>query len=233
VRTRLTILSLLVGLLTGLMAFPAAAAVDGNAEAQFVAKVNAERAAVGLPSLSVAGDLVDVARRHSARMAAGNNLHHNPNLGSEVSGWQKVGENVGRGPSVDAIHTAFMNSSSHRANIVGADWTQIGIGVEVSGGVVWVTQVFRKPTAAAAEPAPEPEPAPAPAPAPAPVDPAPAPAAPADPAPAAPANDVTPDATPSPSGTPTIGGTVDRALVLLARVEAGAQGVSVQELLED
>lgn len=155
--------SLLVGLT--LPTTPAHAAVDAGAESQFVAAVNQARSAQGLPSLQVAGDLTSVARQHSARMADGDNLHHNPNLGSQVTNWQKVGENVGTGPSVDSIHSAFMNSASHRANILGSDWTQVGVGVEVRGDTIWVTQVFRQPQGAS-QPAPEPESTPAPQPAP-------------------------------------------------------------------
>lgn len=151
---------LLVSLLAGLMTpVTAHAAVDSGAESQFVAAVNQERAARGLPALQVASDLTSVARSHSARMAGGDNLHHNPNLGSAVSNWQKVGENVGVGPSVSSIHSAFMNSPSHRANILGADWVQVGIGVEVRGDSIWVTQVFRLPMGAS-QPAPAPEPEP-------------------------------------------------------------------------
>jgi hypothetical protein len=139
----------------------------------FVARINAERANAGLPALAVAGDLADVARRHTERMAAENRLYHNPNLGSEVSNWQRLTENVGRGGSVANLHTAFMSSASHRANILDAQVTQVGVGVVVAGDTMWVTQVFRLPQSA-------------PAPAPAPPAPAPSPAAPAPPAPAPP-----------------------------------------------
>jgi hypothetical protein len=148
------VLALLVTLLPS--PAPAHAGVDGGAEGQFVARVNEARASAGLPALQVAGDLTAVARRHSERMASQQSLHHNPNLGSDVSGWQKVGENVGRGPSVGAIHDAFMASASHRANILGGDWTEVGVGVVVRDGELWVTQVFRLPAGSAPEPEPEP-----------------------------------------------------------------------------
>ena len=151
---------LLVSLLAALVTpMTAHAAVDGSAESQFVAAINQERAARGLPALQVAGDLTSVARSHSARMASSGNLHHNPNLGSHVGNWQKVGENVGVGPSVSSIHSAFMNSASHRANILGSDWVQVGVGVEVRGDSIWVTEVFRLPMGSS-QPAPEPDPEP-------------------------------------------------------------------------
>ncbi|MCA1711866.1 MAG: CAP domain-containing protein, partial [Actinobacteria bacterium] len=177
-------------LAVGLLAAPAAA--DAGMEATLTANVNAARAAAGLPSLSVSGDLVAVARAHSAEMAAAGSLYHNPNLASEVTGWSSLGENVGVSPSIASVFDAFMASPSHRENILRSVYTQTGVGVVVDGsGRVWVTQVFRTPLAAAPAPAPAPElevteePAPAPAteepatatePAPAPATQAPAPA---------------------------------------------------------
>lgn len=161
------VITLVASFLAMLVPTSAEAAVDGSAESQFVALLNQERAARGLPKLAVASDLVSVARKHSARMASSGELYHNPNLGSDVSGWQKVGENVGRGPSVSTIHDAFMNSSGHRANILDGDWTEVGVGVEVVDGRVWVTEVFRQPQSAPAEEpkeAPKKQAAPAPAP---------------------------------------------------------------------
>jgi len=163
-RVRLTVGALVVALVAALL--PAAitpAFADSGMESQFVSAANSERAAKGLPALEVAGDLTSVARSHSRVMADASNLHHNPNLGSAVSGWQKVGENVGRGPTVSAIHSALMDSSGHRRNILDSEWTQIGVGVVLDGGgQVWVTQVFRKPVGAAPKPEPEPEPEPEP-----------------------------------------------------------------------
>lgn len=145
-----------------LLPVPTAAHADAGLESQFVSALNAARASQGLPALAIAGDLTSVARSHSRVMADTNHLHHNPDLGAAVSGWRKVGENVGRGPSVSSIHEALMNSPGHRRNILDADWTQLGMGVVVKDGQLWVTQVFRTPANAAPAPAPAPEPEPAP-----------------------------------------------------------------------
>ena len=139
--------ALLVG---GLAATSAGAAGDSNA-ASFVSKANAARQSRGMRAYVVKSDLAAVATRHSQRMASKNSLYHNPNLGSEVSGWQIVGENVGSGGSVDSIHQALMDSPTHRANILSREFTEIGVGtVTDSRGVIWVTQVFRLPAQAAA-----------------------------------------------------------------------------------
>lgn len=144
-QTRLPVVAMLVALLAGLFAAPAAAGVDVDAEARLVAAMNADRAAAGLAPLQVATDLTAVARAHAARMADAADLHHNPDLPGEVAGWQRLGENVGRGPDVDAIHAALMASPSHRANLLDDDFGQIGVGVEHRDGRYWVAQVFRLP----------------------------------------------------------------------------------------
>jgi uncharacterized protein YkwD len=117
-----------------------------SVEADFVSRVNHERTSRGLAPLRVSSDLVTVARNHSRRMGDANHLHHNPNFGSEVTSWRKVGENVGRGPSVSSLHTAFMNSPSHRNNLLDPAWTEVGIGVKVVDGRIWVTQLLRLPS---------------------------------------------------------------------------------------
>jgi hypothetical protein len=152
-RTPLVVALVLGLLLAPLASVTPAALADSGMEAQAVSQINAERTSRGLPALSTSGDLTSVARSWSATMADQNKLYHNPNLGSQVSGWQKVGENVGRGPSVGAIHSGFMASDGHRKNILDPAYTQVGVGVVVKDGTVWVTQVFRQP-AGQSKPAP-------------------------------------------------------------------------------
>lgn len=207
---------------------PAHAGADAGAESEFVQAINRERASQGLPALSVSGDLVSVARRHSVRMADDGGIYHNSNLPNEVSGWQKLGENVGRGPSVSAIHSGFMSSSSHRANILDSEFTQVGVGVEKRGAEIWVTQVFRRPSGASSQPEPEPEPEPAPEPEPEPEPQATSQAASSsapsgDPAPAA-EPETTPESTPEPvvasEPLPPVDPEVDRLLATMTRVAA-------------
>lgn len=141
---------------------PALAATDTAAEADLVARVNAERNARGLPALQVRGDLRDVARRQAVRMADRGRMSHNPNLGSEVCCWRKVGENVGYGSDTGTIHRTMMGSSSHRTNILDPDFTEIGVGVERRGDTIWVSEVFRQPEGAPQPPPPPPQPEPEP-----------------------------------------------------------------------
>jgi hypothetical protein len=153
----------------GVTAGTTEAAVAPDLEAAMTARVAAERQAMGRPALAVEGDLVDVARSHSAAMAAQSRLFHNPSLGQQVQGWLLVGENVGLGQTVDQVHAALMASTHHREELLDPRFTGIGIGVVQSGGSLWVTEVFRQ---RAGDAAPAAAPAPAPA-APAPPPPAP------------------------------------------------------------
>jgi len=141
-----TVLTTVAGTLTAIVLPTAALASNSSMEAQFVSKMNAAREANGLRPYTVSSDLISVARQHSDAMASKGQLYHNPSLTSEVQNWQAVGENVGEGPTVSDIHTAFMNSPEHRANILDHDYTQVGVGVTVDkNGQIWVTEDFRQP----------------------------------------------------------------------------------------
>ena len=199
---RRVLVALVVGFGVVLVGFgPLSAASGASATvADAIALVHASR---GTTDLGERSDLDAVAQRHAERMAAENRLYHNPSLGREVTGYELVGENVGVGPELGPIHQAFMESPSHRANILDTRFTEIGIGLATGAdGALWIVQVFRQPIVVAAAPAPAPAPAAAPAPAPAPAA---APAA--APAPvAAPAAPVAPvaveAATPAPVAAP-------------------------------
>lgn len=189
----------------GPLGAPAGAAVDPAAEQRFVALLNQERAAAGVPAVRVATDLTAAARRHSDRMADAQSLHHSPDLGGSVQGWQKLGENVGRGPTVASIHQALVASPGHRRNMLDSDFTQVGVGVEFRDDTVWVTQIFRTPAPAPAPATTSPEPRPAPA-----------PQATTAPAPAAPAARPATAAPPAPPATPSWG---RRGPVMLRRLQ--------------
>ncbi len=123
-----------------------AAAPSPGLEDEFVAHIARERASAGVPRYALAADLVDVARNHAEKMAREQRLHHNDQLGNQVQNWEAVGENVGKGGTVDDIHRAFMESSSHRSEILSTRFTQVGVGVVERDGVMWVVEVFRLPS---------------------------------------------------------------------------------------
>ena len=122
------------------MAVPALAGPEGT----LVSKINSSRAANGLAPLETYWDLTDDARLQSARMMDQGAISHNPSLASVTGVWQKLGENVGMGVDLNALHSAFMNSPAHRNNILG-DYNYVGVGVKTdAAGVNWVTVVFMK-----------------------------------------------------------------------------------------
>lgn len=192
---RKTILLLLVGLVLALVDPGGARAAE-----DLVAMTNADRAGRGLGALTPVADLQEFAQWRADEMMRAAKLWHSADLGSQLSNWQRLGENVGRGPTLTDIQTSFMASPSHRDNIVLPQFTQIGVGVTSDGGeYVYVAVVFRQPIGAAAAPAPRQAAAPAPAPA----RPAPKPVArPAAPKPAPTTTTTTPPPPPPPAPEP-------------------------------
>jgi hypothetical protein len=137
--------TLVAGILT-ISAGIAFASTAGD-ESQFVSLINHERTSRGLHTLVVKSDLVSVARKKSAQMAAKGTIWHDSSTWNSVSGWQAYGENVGMGPSnvsdpVGNLHTAFMNSPEHRQNILYKTFNQVGIGVVIKDNTMYVTEIF-------------------------------------------------------------------------------------------
>jgi hypothetical protein len=122
---------------------PASASPAGD-ESCFLSAINAARTAAGAAPLSVQGDLLRIARSWSQTMATAGQLFHDPNLSKLApSSWLTLGENVGTGPTCDAIAQAFMNSPEHRRNILDPAFTTVGVGVvDSADGTVWVTEDF-------------------------------------------------------------------------------------------
>ena len=139
-------------LLGWLMIFALVAPVPAGAspanESDFVGRINATRASVGLPPLAVDAQLTSLARGWAVQMrdgvcGEGAHICHAPSLSSGVShSWQKLGENVGTGPSVGDVMPAFIASPSHYANIVDPSFTHIGVGVVWDGNRLYTTHRF-------------------------------------------------------------------------------------------
>src|SRR5205814_3567859 len=144
----------------------------GTDEVDFWNRTNDARAQNGLGPLQWDEDAANVARGWSSNMAATQTLAHNPNLVGDISNavtndWTRIGENVGYGPTVSSLQTAFMNSPGHRANVLG-DFNRVGIGVVRDGrGTIWVTLDFvLGPTLQGGQPQAAPPPPPPPPPTP-------------------------------------------------------------------
>jgi uncharacterized protein YkwD len=105
-------------------------------------KTNSARSNHGVRRLSLDPQISHVAKRHSRSMASKYTLYHNASLGSQVTRWRMLGENVGYAGSVKKVHRAFMNSAGHRANILKPRYRHMGVGVVRKGGRIWATVVF-------------------------------------------------------------------------------------------
>lgn len=114
------------------------------AEKGFAQKMNAERKAKGLGTMKLDPELSKAAMVHTNEMARSATLVHSTNtqLSKRVTNWVTLGENVGVGAAVDSLHTAFMNSPAHRANIMLAKFNNVGVGTKSADGRLWVTVIF-------------------------------------------------------------------------------------------
>ena len=139
-------LSLLLVAALAVIGLGVAASADSGTEAEFLAKINASRASAGLAPLAANGSLTSYARTHTAAMMDAGDIFHSSSaqLGAAGgTGWDRMGENVGKGQNPSTLHEAFMNSSGHRANILG-DYNYVGIGTGSKDGYLYVTVIFMK-----------------------------------------------------------------------------------------
>lgn len=111
--------------------------------------VNAKRALYGLDALELDWQLSRVARYKSQDMHDKNYFSHtSPTYGSPFDmindfgiSFKSAGENIAKGQKTPSeVVEAWMNSSGHRANILNASFTKIGVGY-VADGNYW-TQMF-------------------------------------------------------------------------------------------
>jgi uncharacterized protein YkwD len=122
---------------------PNAAMTPAQVALAFEWAIDVERSAHGLPHLQV--DFVESvsALNWSSLMAMTGTLAEDPSTRASIAAydpaWQAFGENVGVGPTPEAIEAALMASPPHRANILG-NFTHMGVGAVIANGTVWLTE---------------------------------------------------------------------------------------------
>ncbi len=131
-------------------------AAAGKLERRVFAMLNSERNSQGLPPLEWSDDVAAVARLHSHNMAEEKFFSHRGSDGSMVDdradrlglgAWRTIGENIAymRGyedPAALAVEK-WMQSSSHRKNLLGTTWKESAVGVVITAdGTHYLTQVF-------------------------------------------------------------------------------------------
>ncbi|MDR7866113.1 MAG: CAP domain-containing protein [Sporomusaceae bacterium] len=120
-------------------------------EEQAVELLNADRSAQGLPPLRVNLTVAALAREYAQDMIDRRYFSHVSPEGETFTdrlarygvAFRSAGENLGMHGSVAAAERMLMNSPAHRANILGKDFAEVGIGVRTAAdGSVFVVQVF-------------------------------------------------------------------------------------------
>ena len=131
---------------------PAVAA--SSDEMRLLALTNQLRAANGLPALTINEQVTSAAQRWASTLADRGVISHNASLPGQVTGWKDLGENVGVGGTVDAVHDGFVASPTHRANIMDPAFTEVGFGIVRPDARIFVVVVFMQPVARGAQPVP-------------------------------------------------------------------------------
>jgi uncharacterized protein YkwD len=119
-------------------------------------QINEKRAEIGVGPIRWSDEVAKIARAHSENMATFNFFSHRGRDGKMVddradsfgmSRWTALGENIAfnRG-FADPIAVAvekWMESPSHRENLLNGRWKESGIGIAVApNGTYYLTQVF-------------------------------------------------------------------------------------------
>uniref|UniRef100_UPI002F3F30D3 CAP domain-containing protein n=1 Tax=Intestinibacter sp. TaxID=1965304 RepID=UPI002F3F30D3 len=114
--------------------------------------VNKERKSNGLKPLTLNKELSNVATIKSQDMInKGYFDHTSPTYGSPFDmmksfgiSYKAAGENIAKGQKTPSeVMNSWMNSSGHRANILSANFTELGVGIaKDSKGTIYWTQMF-------------------------------------------------------------------------------------------
>ncbi len=121
-------------------------------EQEVIRLVNEIRTQNGLKTLTYDWELSRVARIKSQDMKDNRYFAHNsPVYGTPFQmmtnfgiSYRSAGENIAKGYATpQAVVNGWMNSSGHRANILNANFSHIGVGY-VTGGHYWTQMFIRK-----------------------------------------------------------------------------------------
>ena len=124
-----------------------------NIAAASASLVNQARGSAALNGLVFDPALCEVAQQYSEKMRNEGTMSHVGSDGSTVAQrlaaygvhYTMAGENLATvqgGDPAQAAHKGFMGSASHRANILEARFTAVGVGVATDGESYWLTQIY-------------------------------------------------------------------------------------------
>lgn len=113
--------------------------------------INEDRKANGLDELPLDETLCALARIKACDMKENKYFaHQSPTFGKAADmlrrfgySFRSVGENIAHHATVLKSEAAFMSSTGHRANILGSQWSKVGVGVCLDdSGYVYLVQLF-------------------------------------------------------------------------------------------
>jgi len=122
-----------------------------------IARINQIRQENGVAPLAVDATLTQLAEQYSQKMKADNFFAHEDNQGKRI--WDraasvgytyiKIGENLakvdGNKDIVEYAVQGWLNSPTHRANLLDPEFTETGIGVAKTGDIIYFTHIFGEP----------------------------------------------------------------------------------------
>ena len=121
---------------------------SGSPADAVVGAINADRGAAGMGPVAVDLQLGMSAQAWADHLAATGTLVHRDmgTLIGQLGGFRALGENLlmaGSATSADSLEDMWMASPGHRANILGASYTDVGVGTAPDGrGRVFVVALF-------------------------------------------------------------------------------------------
>lgn len=133
---------------------------------EMFSRTNAARRAAGLIDLTRSDRLMQAAGLQARQMASAGRMSHElpdaayPTLASRLAhvayAVREAGENIAEGyRQGDDVVAGWLTSSGHRANILGAGYTELGTGVaRARDGRRYFVQVFARPVPVHPSPAP-------------------------------------------------------------------------------
>ena len=140
---------------------PKGAQYRPDLEAELVSLLNAYRAEKGKAPVTADAAFTDAARAHAADMMVNNFMGHSSSTGmsfqgrmaafvGDVTKYPSIGENAARettgSGSLDAktraLFQQWVDSGSHRRNMVNRSFAFVSTGVIERGGDIWAVQIF-------------------------------------------------------------------------------------------
>ncbi len=106
-------------------------------------QINASRSSNHRGGLAMNRQLAAKAQSWAQHLAAIGHLVHSNLVAGVPAGWEAIAENVGYHTSLGSMHQLFLESSGHRANILGP-YSHVGTGVAHRGHWVYVVHVFMR-----------------------------------------------------------------------------------------